>query len=268
MAKARGHIRVSGKLGDKVYVETKTGRHIRNAPKKGLKKDEPALKEQYNSTAFFNSVASQIRLALTQHVFNFVDPKLYHRLLKKFRGVKGHEQKRWLLVREVVDMEVTPAYPFTKFACINWNVEQRKRELVVQLDVQGHPDNKVSVYEADCYYYELLLLVWNKTKRPPMVVTNETDWIAMDGGRPSFDIPLPVPAGATHWLLFLHGRLGSKHQCLDIRAAEGMRCVEAGSFDKKEIALAQQRLSNTAHIQGTGSKRTVKKDGVKAKEMR
>lgn len=267
MAKAHGHMRVSGKLGDKVYVETKTGTHIRNAPKKGLKKDEPALKEQYNSTSFFNGVASQVKHALTEHVFNFVDSKLYHRLLKKFRGVKEHAQKRWLLVREVVDMEVAPAYPFTKFNGIDWSVEPRKGELMVHLNVKWHPENKVSVYEADSYYYELLLLVWNKTKQPPVVVTNETDWIAINGGRPSFDIPLPVPKGATHWLLFFNARLASKGQCLDIRAAQGMRCVEAGSFDKKEIALVQQRMSNAPRVQGASSGRTVKKEGVKAKTI-
>ena len=267
MAKATGHMKASGKLGDKVYVQTKTGTYIRNAPKKGSKKDEPALKKQYSSTGFVNGVASQIRKALVAHVLNFVDSKLYHRLLKKFRGVKEHEQKRWLLIRELVDMEVTPAYPFTRFERIHWTVEPRKGELMVHFGVEKHPDNKVSVYKADSYYYELLLLVWNKSEEPPVVVTNETDWIAIDGGLPAFDIPLPIPKGAKHWLLFMHGRLASKGQCLDIRAAEGMRCVEAGSFDKKELTLAQERMNNALRTHGTNAERTVKKEGVKAKTV-
>jgi hypothetical protein len=232
-----------------------------------MKKDEPALKKQYSSTKFVNSIASQIRKALVTHVSNFVDSKLYHRLLKKFRHVEEHQQKRWLLIREVVDMEVTPAYPFTRFERIHWTIDQNKGELLVHLGVEKHPDNKVSVYEADSYYYELLLLVWSKGDGAPMVVTNETDWIAIKEGLPAFDIPLSIPKSATHWLLFMHGRLASKGQCLDIRAAEGMRCVEAGSFDKKELTLAQERMNNAGRVRGTGAERTVKKEGVKAKSI-
>jgi hypothetical protein len=272
MAKATGHMKASGKLGDKVYVKTKTGTYIRSAPREGSKKDEPALKKQYSGTIFFNGVASQIRKALITHVKNFVDSKLYHRLLKIIRCVEEHQQKRWLLIRELVDMEVTPAYPFTRFDRIHWRVEPRKGELLVHLDVTQHPDKNVSVHEADSYYYELLVLVWNKSAEPPVVIINETDWIAIDGGLPAFDIPLRMPPGARHWLLFMHGRLAIKGQCLDIRAAEGMRCVEAGSYDKKEITLAQERMDGArmrgSGVRGTGAERTVKKEGVKAKSIR
>lgn len=268
MAKSTTHMKLSGKSDDVVYVKTKKGTHVRNAPKKGLKKDEPALKAQYSSTAFFNGLASQIKQGLAKHVFNFIDSQLYHRLLQRFRKVKEHNQHRWLLLREVQDIEVNKAYPLEKIGTVNWRVETGKRELLVHLYVDGHPPNKVSVHKVDCYYYELVLLVWNKTKQELTIVTNETDWIDVNGGLPEFEVPLKVPADATQWLLFIHGRLGYNHECLDIRAAEGMRCVEVGSFDKKDHVLVKKQSAAVASTKAILSKRTMKREGVKPKGMR
>jgi hypothetical protein len=267
MAKTRSIIQISGKLEDKVYVQNRYGSHVRTAPEKGVKKNEPALKAQYSSTSFFNTVASQINKALRAQVYNFIDARFYQQLLKKFRTVKDHGGHRWLLVREVMGMEGNALYPLDKMGFINWQVQPLRRKIRVILDVYGHPPNKVEKHRVDRYYYELLLLCWNKTKKPPVMVTTETDWIDIKGGLPLFEIPMQPPAGTTHWLLFIHGRLANNRECLDIRIAEGLQCVAVGSFNKKEMALAEKRMAGRT-ISGTTSPRTVKKEGVKAKVVR
>jgi len=267
MAKTRSIIQISGKLDGKVHVQGRNGPYMRDLPEKGSKKDEPALKAQYRNTSFFNTVASEINKALNAQVYNFIDSTFYLQLLKKFRRVQDHGGSRWLLVREVRGMEGDASYPLANMGFIKWKVEPLRRKLQVILDVYGHPANKVKSHRVDCYYYELLLLCWNKTKKPPVMVTTETDWIDLKGGLPLFELTMQPPGGTTHWLLFIHGRLGKNRECHDIRVAEGLQCVAAGSFDKKEMALAEKRMAGRT-VSGKGGIRTVKKEGVKAKVIR
>lgn len=264
MAKTQSIINVSGKLGDKVYVNGRHGRYVRNAPAKGLKKDEAALKEQYSNTAFINNLASQVWRALKVHAVNFAATETYTRMLKLFRRAAKGQCDRWTMLRHLEGLEVNPLYPLQKHGVLNWQIHPGKKSFKVDLQVAMHPPGKVGVHKVDCYYYELVALVWDKSKRPPVSITNETEWIDREGGRPGFRVPLPLPVDAKHWLLFIHLWLGKQGKAIDVRATEGMQCVAAGSFDKKERAMTKGSLLKEPGIRKTKEK----KEGVKARVMK
>ncbi len=60
MAKQKSVLPLSGKLDGEVFVKTRYGDLVRKAPKNGNKKEESALKQQYNRTGFLNTLAGEL----------------------------------------------------------------------------------------------------------------------------------------------------------------------------------------------------------------
>jgi hypothetical protein len=60
MARVDSIIKISGKVDDKVHVNSKHGDLLRDAPKKGTKKKEAALTRQYKRTGMLNNLAADV----------------------------------------------------------------------------------------------------------------------------------------------------------------------------------------------------------------
>jgi hypothetical protein len=238
--------------------------------KKKSRKSNPVLKAQYTSTAFFNTLASQIMQPLRHHAeITMVNRGFYRDLLKRFRRVREHNFHRWLLVRTLRQTEVNVNYNLEKIGLFTIKLRAEKKKLWVQLDMIMHPTGKTRYHQANCYYYEIILLAWNKKEQAPHVLTNETVWIDTGGGLPSFEIPLERPAGMTHWLLFVHGLLGKDNKAIGSVETRGLRCVDAGSFDPQD--LKYQAEWEKSMKQAAAAVRVVgkeKKEGVKASAVR
>jgi hypothetical protein len=242
----------------------------KKAIKKNSRKKNPVLQEQYNNTAFLNNLASQILWPLREQANDtMVNTDYYRFLLRRFRRIPHHHGRRWLLIQSLQHLEVNPNYPLDKFGEFDVRVSVSKKQLLVHLEMRKHPTGKTRYHQADGYYFELILLAWNKKERAPDVVVNETDWIDKYLGLPSFDIPLNKPAGITHWLLFVHGLLGKKKKAIGAVDTRGLKCVWAGTFDKKDLIYQQEWMEEmkqaAKELQRVGKE---KKEGVKAKEMK
>jgi hypothetical protein len=270
MAKTKNNlIRISGKLSGKVFVENKKyGSYVREAPEEGSRKDEPQLKENYRRTRVLNGVASEVNTVIKQQAGIIRDKQLYHEMLSRFRKAKDAGTNRFLLLLELRDLEVNH---YCQIAGLqNIGVVANAKNIVVSLDVLGHPDT--GKHETDCYRYQLTLLCWNKTKRKARVAMQKSAWCYIKDGKGEFDFPFPKPAGMTHWLLLMRLRMGMNGKTIDVSKSDGMQVAEVGTVDKKEIALWRKRdKQRKAEWVAQTKKQEPDEDddeGVKPKRMR
>jgi hypothetical protein len=237
MAKIRSFLNPSGKMDGKVYVDGVYGNHVRKAPTPGLKKNEPALKEQYSRTKLLNDLASEITNSFRQLAGSFKKSNLYQVIQHRFR--KEPANNRILLLRQLKELEINPRYPLSKLGNCTTIVKQLKEQISIDLQIQSHPHR--GKYDADSYYYEVILFTWNKSKKPSSISSQFSDWIDIGGDLPGFEFMFPKPANTIHWLLCLRVQLCNKKFDISALVATGMQIRGVGSFNKKEALLLKQR---------------------------
>jgi hypothetical protein len=240
MAKGKRNVlKLSGKIGDKVHVQSsKYGYVVREAPVQGTRKDEPAFKKQHSRTAILNKLASELNRTIPQYCGSFKSKGFYSHMHELFR--KEPLNNRFLLLQQVKGLEVNKRYPFAWPAYCTANVNRSKNKIIVELHVTGIPDKKNN--KADGYYYEVILLHWTNSKKPPLHSSELTTWIAFTIEKPGFEFLFPVPKATVNWLLCLRRVMGMNEEEIGDFPSQGMQIIDAGTFDKKEEALLQQRL--------------------------
>lgn len=267
MAKVkRGIITLSGKIGNDVIVHGQhNSSYIRKAVQPGVKKDEPSLKRQYSRTAFLNKLASEINKAIEVNSDNFKSPRFYSDLQKRFR--RESSNKRCLLLLQLKGMEIHPRYPLEKLGETMVNVKAVRNKALVTVKVQRHPNK--GVHNANCYYYEVLMMMWDKSKKAAKYKRQISDWVYMKAGKPVFEFEFQKPASVTHWLVCLRQRLGMDETLVESFEGEGMKIVDIGSFDKKEQALMNGHESDykPKYAKGLGTRKEEVLVRVKAKRI-
>ena len=227
---------LSGKFGDIVHVDSRRyGRHARKPVAPGSKKNEPAFKKQHARTTYLNTLASEINTIIKANTGRLKPSSFYEELHRRFR--KEPLNNRFLLLLQLKGMEVNPAYPMNKSGSHVTNVKALKNKIVITLQVKAHP--QPAKLKADCYYYEAMLLTWNKNA--PGYSCQLSDWIQMDNGKPEFEFEFAKTASTTQWLLCLRLRLGLNKQAVTLLAADGMQLIDAGSLIKKDYELLKKR---------------------------
>ena len=172
-----------------------------------------------------------------------------------------------MLLCQLKGMEINPSYPFAILGDCLVNVNEVKNKIAVNLKVTLHPE--AGKHKADCYNYEVILLSWDKTKKPPLHTRQYSEWIGIRGGLPEFEFLFPKPAGITHWLLCLKIILGVNEKPVEAFVARGMRFADTGSFDKKDLALLKNRTDaeQAKKNENTHSKMKKEVERVKAKKL-
>lgn len=233
------NMRIKGKLGELVYIDSGTyGHHVRKAPKKGSKKEEPAFKEQINRTKFLNQLAAEINLAIDRYHSAFKQSDFYVRLQKCFR--KEPLDIRFLLLNRLKGLEVNDNYPMQKLGACKYAVTTTPQKVIITLSTKHQPPTKVGRYGTDSYYNSLMLLCWNKPKGSATVFQNRTRWVDIDKEKPEFEFVFDKPRGTTHWLLFHRQRLGRYGAEIPTMKGEGMWVADVGSFDNIELAMLEK----------------------------
>jgi hypothetical protein len=236
-------IKISGKYGDAVYVNGKKyGYSLRKAPVAGVRKDEPALVQQYSRTKFLNALAGELNNILKGHFPLFKAAGFYHTAQKCLR--REPQNNRFLLLRQLKGLDLNPAYPMSRLGGFNLVVKAAKRRITVLLGTVVHPPK--GAYKADCYYYEVLLACWDKGSKPAAVDWQLSDWIPIAAGMPEFEFAFAVAPETVHWLVCVRQQLGIKGQELEMFAAEAVQIVDAGSFDKRDAAILEKRMQAKA----------------------
>jgi hypothetical protein len=229
---------VSGKLDDKVYVNSKKyGYHIRKAAAAGIKQHEPSLVAQYSRTRFLNALASELNMVMNTHFPHFKGADFYHRVQKCFR--QEPLNRRFLLLLQLKGLELNAGYPIGELGGYRLQTEVAQQDLLIQLEAVHHP--LPGRHKADSYFYEVLALFWDKKGGAVVTDWQLSEWIPIGGGRPGFDFRFALPRGTVHWLVCLRQQLGAKGKDLDFFPAQGVQIADAGSFDKQDLDIVAQR---------------------------
>ncbi|MEO8771777.1 MAG: hypothetical protein ABI402_16900 [Ferruginibacter sp.] len=233
---SRALFKMSGKMDGKVHVQKKDGYIIRALPKTTGKKSV-AFTRNKERTGFINNLASEINSLIPIYTDSLGRSTFYGRLRKAFR--MEELDNHFLMLRQLKGMEINPDYPFAKHGEIKCAVKKLKNEIAVDLDVLRH--TLFPVYDANCYYYEVTLFCWDKTKKTAMHSRQLSDWIFLAEALPSFEFIFPKPAKPTHWLLCVRVILGIDKRRVEAFVGEGMQVFDVGTFDKKDAELLKER---------------------------
>ena len=232
---------MSGKVGDKVFVHSnKYPYHFRSAVKPGSKREEKAFKEQFSRTTYLNQLAGELNRTVENYCGAFKAKDFYANLHRRFR--KEATNHRLLLLRQLKCMEVNERYPLMRLGSCDILTTVNRNYLQVNLKPGICPPP--GIHKADCYYYDVLLLKWGKKENKSEQLHHGTEWIPIrdDMYRDlEFEIRLPIKPGDRHWLLMLGCNLGVGEEALVFFPAQALQIVDAGTFDKKELALLNRR---------------------------
>jgi hypothetical protein len=238
MPKDESTFNIRGKLGDNVHVNSKYGRLLRKAPKK-TKKNTTALEQQNSRTAFLNNLAGELNRIIGAYSGTLKPPGFYQSLQKRLR--KEPLNSRFLLLKQLEGMEVNATYALSKLGDARVTVNATRKKIIVQLHVLFNPSRYVGKYEANCYAYEVSLLCWNKSTKPPMHARQFSEWIYLTDGLPEFEFPFSRTAATVHWLVCVKQQAGVNEEPIPSFCAEGMQIVSVGTFDKKDLELITKR---------------------------
>jgi hypothetical protein len=237
MAKLNGGLfPIKGKIDGKVFVRLPGGTtYVRDVVDPGTKKDEPALKEHYVRTPFLNNLAAGISNILKFESDHNWDGTFYSQLLKRFR--KHPSDNRFLLLSSLKGMNIHPTYIFDKLpGDQKVIVKPGNRKFTVSIMVKAQPmvDDKVN-----CYCYQLVLLTWNDSKKPPKFSRQYSEWIYPRKPKTELEFSFKREAGVVHWMLCEMKQMGFNDQPISLKR-QGMRIAEVGTFNKKDVALLEK----------------------------
>jgi hypothetical protein len=238
MAKVKpGLISVSGKVGEKVVVHNKYGAHAQESSAVKSKKRLAVLEQHNKRTKFLNKLGSEINNIVRSFAGDFKPRHFYHSMLSRFR--KEPEDNRFLLLQQLIGMEINERYTLGNPGLFNITVSTVSNQIKVKLDGTMHPPK--GKLKANCYMYQVLLIYWKKGKSVPAFIRKRSDWILPDDTLPEIDFVFPKDASVVEWLLCVRRRMGLNKEEMSDYASQGMQIVESGSFDKKDHALLMKR---------------------------
>jgi hypothetical protein len=237
MAKQTGIIKLSGKLGDNVYVHTKKKTIVRRAPVRLIHKNEVVFRMQYGRTALLNKLAGGLNRVFKQSYGVLVRGDLYHRMQKQFR--KEPLDDRCLLLMQLPGMELHPNYPMSKLGDCRVTTALKGKKFIVTLSIRAHPNVLLPI---NCYYYELALISWNDSDNSPAIQQQYSEWIKINSAMDEFEFIFPI-AGARQWLLCLRQSPGVNETETVTLPGKGMQMLYAGTFDAGEKKYVEEVLA-------------------------
>ena len=232
-----GVVKIIGKMGDYVYVDSKTnGYYRRKASPVKSKKRLAVLKKHNRRNEVLNKLASELNNIIRHFAQHFKSSSFYHDISKLLR--RQENDNRYLLLSELRGVEINPTYPIGKLGLFSTSVGSLKNTITISLQITSHPSP--GRRRADCYCYEVIWVCWCKGKKEAVFTSQHSDWIMIEGKRPLFEFIFEKPAAAQQWLFCVKAELGVQEKSIGVFAAQGMQITDVGSFDKKDLALANK----------------------------
>lgn len=207
-------------------------------PEAGLKKDEPVLKQQYRRTAFLNELASEINRMIKSRKGFVPSGRFYQNMQARFR--KEPINNRLLILDRLKGMEINTLNRLQQISpAPAIDIKAIDDHIVVELTVTGHA--LPGKHNANCYFFEVVLLLWDDSGAPCQLYSKKTSWIYPEKGYPAFDIDFQRPDGTTDYLVCVRESLGMNGREYKEMGTQGMLVAEVGSFNKKSKKLLEGR---------------------------
>lgn len=105
-------------------------------------------------------------------------------------------------------MEVNSDYPLARLGKARVTVTVRGGKMIVSQDATYHPSASIKGHKADCYFYEVLLLIWVKDEASALPMAQKSAWISLDDEVPFFEYKFDHPENAVEWLVCVRQVLG------------------------------------------------------------
>jgi hypothetical protein len=210
-------------------------------------------------TAYLNQLASDLNNIIGKYADKLKNGAFYPAMQSRFRREKL--DNRFLLLKNLEGMEVNSSYPLEKLGKARISVKTSGGKMIVSQDVIYHPSAHVRGHKANCYYYQVLLLVWTKDQSSALpLLSKKSAWISLDDELPFFEYPFDRPENAEEWLVCVHQVLGIDDKRIEALVAEGMQLVLVGTFKKKDLALYEQQKKEAAALRERSMKKEKKED--------
>jgi hypothetical protein len=162
-----------------------------------------------------------------------------------------------MLLRQLDAIEVNPGYPSKELGGCVATVTGLKNKLVATLTLTSHANR--GDYNANCYYYDVILVTWPKNDKAPRHSNAYSEWIKLSDGLNEYEFEFPKPPGTVHWLLCLRQRLGVNETEVEAFVAESMHIAGVGTFDKKDQQLLNKRKKEEEKERKSRVKKPVEK---------
>lgn len=243
----KGIIQPRGELDGKIYSDTRRGIVMRSKAAAGSKKGEPALKKQYSRTVFLNKIAGEINSIIKLYGNRLVPNGFYAKLQSIFR--KEPADNRLLLLSGLEGMEINPRYQLGVLNALPAvTVTAGIKSVQVELVVKQHPILRPRM--GNCYFFEVLLVLWDKSNKPGVVATKKTKWIYPGTKLPEYEFNFTKNGKSTDYLLCIRESTGKDEEELDLLETQGMLVVEAGCFDEagKKLLKSRQLLTEARRL--------------------
>lgn len=230
MAKVNSLITVLGTIDGYTYVKSPTyGNHIRAA--RGTRKKaelNPACQEQSKKLVKSNAPAQIIRDAINPYRKDFYHGPLWQKLVSRTNDAS--EKDTVFDFSRLKPFEVHPKYPLGRLLDVDEaiKVDRESSKLHVTLSSSTPPFFDKSLDDVDGYRVGVIVLFPDLEKQTAQSGAVYSNMIGLKEKIESLRMELPIPSGATSFLVFVRvdGCVnGEPHHTL---AAKGMRMVEAG----------------------------------------
>jgi len=103
-----------------------------------------------------NELASQLNISIKEHGGSFKSSSFYQDVLRRFR--KADTDNRYLLLMQLKGKEVNENYVYSRLHQPVINCLVSKNSVTVNVMTDAHP--RQDKYEANCYFYKILLMQW------------------------------------------------------------------------------------------------------------
>ena len=247
MAKQKGAVKLSGKIGEVVFTDGKYGKNAKSKPKlTEEQRKKKAELPQNKRTGYLNKISSGIRNAVEYYAGALLHGEFYSGLASHFRNEKSNE--RLLLLAELKDLEVHPDYRFGKL-CPLPGIELNISKMLYTAEVEIK-DPAYKYGSSNCFYLQFILLVWNREDDNCRHMAESTPWIQITDKTAKYTtVKFKRTAKDTEYILACRCALGvngveygytqSGMQFLNIGSvtAEGKKMLE----EKKAAKLAALR---------------------------
>ncbi len=187
------------------------------------------VQQNANRTKLLNRAAKPIHDALKACCDDFKGNQLWQEMLGRLR--RSHSNKLPELLQQLEGLEINKNYPLERLVALpKVSVANSRTELTVGLTAVSHL--LTGKRQADCYYYEVLVIFTGKRSSFYTIETTATEWIDIHDPLPEFEIAFKKPAGAGCYVLCVSLQAGKDEKPIEAFASQGMRMMGSGLVGK------------------------------------
>ena len=172
-------------MGDYSFVRRKSGAYMRR--KRGSVKPatvNAVLQSFTDRNKVVTKTAMQVNNVMKIYAGYFREGAFWPNLLSRLRKCPNDELATHL--NSLAELELNKEHRFTSFNQPTYDIESNKAGFTVQLGFNRHPDFKRN--KANCYYYELVAILWGQGVKVPLHRSVETNWVSFKDDVPDYAI--------------------------------------------------------------------------------